>query len=131
MTAEQTRMLKHELRTPINHIVGYSELLLEAATDEGESCITERAKTLQRDGQALASLIDRHLAAFLEAELEGASESLRTAVTPLLAAILATSVPKPSDGAMWNQDFKRIQVAVQKLIMVLELREEDLARSNQ
>ena len=29
MTPEQVRELRHELRTPVNHLIGYAELLLE------------------------------------------------------------------------------------------------------
>ncbi|MDX1395322.1 MAG: protein kinase [Gemmatimonadota bacterium] len=32
---ESSKQLRHELRTPINHIVGYAEMLLEDATDDG------------------------------------------------------------------------------------------------
>lgn len=124
MTAEQTRMLKHELRTPINHIIGYSELLIEAATDEGEDHISERAKILCKDGQTLASLIDRHLADFKEAAPEEASESLRASVTPVLMTILENAEPESNEKAMWSQDFRKIQAAAQKLIVVLDHREE-------
>jgi signal transduction histidine kinase len=123
MTAEQTRMLKHELRTPVNHIIGYSELLIEAAADEGEDRISERAKALCKDGQTLASLIDRHLADFKEAAPEEASESLRTSVTPVLMTILENAEPQSDEKAMWSQDLRRIQAAAQKLIIVLEQRE--------
>jgi len=124
MTAEQTRMLKHELRTPINHIIGYSELLLEEASDEGEDRISERAKTLHKDGRTLATLIDKHLAAFPESALDDASDSLRASVTPVIAAIIENAEPEPNDETMWSQDFRRIQAAAQKLVTVLELREE-------
>ena len=29
MNPEQARELRHELRTPVNHLIGYAELLLE------------------------------------------------------------------------------------------------------
>ena len=29
MSPEEIRELRHELRTPVNHLIGYSELLLE------------------------------------------------------------------------------------------------------
>ncbi len=33
------RRLRHELRTPVNHILGYGELLLEQATDDGDDAL--------------------------------------------------------------------------------------------
>ncbi len=34
LSADLVRQLRHELRTPINHIIGYSEMLEEVAADE-------------------------------------------------------------------------------------------------
>ena len=51
--------LRHDLRTPINHIVGYAELLIEDAEDRG---LAERSAPLAaiRDrGKALLNLVDQ------------------------------------------------------------------------
>ena len=34
------RELRHELRTPINHILGYTEILLEEASEAGLAEVT-------------------------------------------------------------------------------------------
>jgi signal transduction histidine kinase len=31
--------LRHELHTPLNHIIGYSEMLLEDAADDGNAAL--------------------------------------------------------------------------------------------
>jgi len=126
MTAEQTRMLKHELRTPINHIIGYSELLLEAAMDEGEDLITDVARTIQKDGQTLASLVDNHFAAFKGTAPDEVSESLRRAVTPVISAILENAEPRPDVEELWTRDCRRIQAAARKLVLILEPQEEHI-----
>ncbi len=36
-TENQKRQLLHDLRTPVNHIMGYSEMLAEQAADEGDN----------------------------------------------------------------------------------------------
>ena len=38
MTPEEARELRHELRTPVNHLIGYAELLLEE--DELDELLT-------------------------------------------------------------------------------------------
>ncbi len=63
MTADSLKKLKHELRTPINHIIGYSELLMESATEDGSEGMARLAFTIRDTGQNLASIIDRHLLA--------------------------------------------------------------------
>lgn len=117
-------MLKHELRTPINHIIGYSDLLLEAAMDEGEDGITDVAKTLQKDGLELASLVDSHLAAFKEFAPDDASEVLRRAVSPVISSILENAEPGPNVEEPWSRDYRRIQAAARKLVLLLKPREE-------
>jgi signal transduction histidine kinase len=120
MTAEETRMLKHELRTPINHIIGYSELLLEAADDEGENGVSERAKAIHKNGQTLASLVDGQFANF-RGSPELVSAALRPSVTPVIAAILENSGSEFGDAPIWSQDFRRIEAATQKFMTILAL----------
>jgi light-regulated signal transduction histidine kinase (bacteriophytochrome) len=36
LAKQQLAQLRHQLRTPLNHIIGYSEILLEEGVDEGE-----------------------------------------------------------------------------------------------
>ena len=71
--------LRHTLRTPLNHIIGYSELLLEEAGDE-----EERARTFEQLKWAglLAVLL-------LFMVLAGTFESLVHPVTVLSAVPLA------------------------------------------
>ena len=123
MTAEEVRELKHELRTPINHIIGYSELLLESAVDAGEESVTERAKTLHDAGRTLTLLVDTHFATFNEKTLAGAADKLRKEVTPVIAAIVENAKTQMNDGEVWRQDFSRISNAAQKIASVLECQE--------
>jgi len=124
MTAEQARMLKHELRTPINHIIGYSELLLETAIDEGEARVTQQAERIHRDGQRLAALVDSHLAGFTDGSTPEFPEGLRLSLTPVIAAIIANAEPELADELVWTQDLRRIQLAAHKLSLVLDPRGE-------
>ena len=64
------RELRHELRTPINHIMGYSELLLEEAEETGLGGLApERRGEIARFG--LRAMSAGNLAAMLSASLAG------------------------------------------------------------
>jgi signal transduction histidine kinase len=117
MTAEQNRIWKHELRTPLNHIMGYSELLQEGAAEEGEVVVGKRAKMVHEDAQILASLIDHHIAT--APDPRGASEALRDAASPLIAAIMRNAEPQSSDYPLWSRDFGKIKAAAEKLSALL------------
>ena len=50
--------MSHELRTPLNAIIGYSELLVEDATDRGDTTSVEDLEKIQGAGKHLLSLIN-------------------------------------------------------------------------
>jgi signal transduction histidine kinase len=52
--------LLHEMRTPLNHIIGYSELLIDQAQDEGHDALVPDMKRIRAaGGQLLAFINDR------------------------------------------------------------------------
>ena len=54
--------VSHELRTPITSIKGYVELLLDAHAENADPALTEMLRTVQRNGDRLASLAENLLA---------------------------------------------------------------------
>jgi adenylate cyclase len=53
--------LKHRLRTPLNHIIGYSEMLQEEAEDQGEEAFIVNLQQIRAAGQQLLALINDNL----------------------------------------------------------------------
>jgi class 3 adenylate cyclase len=51
--------LRHELRTPINHILGYSEMLLEELDEAGS--LAAELRRIRADGRALLAILERAL----------------------------------------------------------------------
>lgn len=51
------RELRHELRTPINHILGYTEILLEEASDAGWAEVTKDLERVHDAGRELLALV--------------------------------------------------------------------------
>ena len=53
---------RHDLRTPINAIIGYSEMLLEDAEDNGESWASDLER-IRDAGRSLLATVDQTIGA--------------------------------------------------------------------
>lgn len=54
----QLAKIRHELRTPINHIIGYSEILEEDIIELGQLVFLEDIKRIQAAGRSLLQLVN-------------------------------------------------------------------------
>ena len=50
--------LKHDLRTPLNHIIGYCEMLMEDAQDRGEEALIADLQRIHLAGRRLLAIIN-------------------------------------------------------------------------
>lgn len=60
----QTRnwqQVQHELRTPVNHIIGYSELLIELAAEEGQRTLAADLARIRTAARQWLTLMETHL----------------------------------------------------------------------
>ena len=55
--------IRHDLRTPINHIIGFSEILLEEAPGKVPGSFLEDLQKIRAGGGRLLELINQHLSA--------------------------------------------------------------------
>jgi adenylate cyclase len=78
------RGLRHELRTPINHVIGYSELLLEVAEEQGHPDLLADLGKIRAAGAELGALVNESLdAARLQTSLPDTTSLSRDLRTPL------------------------------------------------
>jgi class 3 adenylate cyclase len=54
--------IRHDLRTPINQILGYSELLQEQAEESGQAALVADLQKIQAAARRLLELVEEHLA---------------------------------------------------------------------
>jgi len=54
--------LRHDLRTPLNHIIGYAEMLLEELHDDDKAGVAAGLATLRADARELVTLLNEVLA---------------------------------------------------------------------
>lgn len=121
MNAEDLRRLKHELRTPVNHIVGYSDLLLETAGDSGDYITADLARNLHQSGQILAKLLEKSLLSPLgdidDAQMDALRDSIRPMVKHILDILSAHSMLAAVNSEM--DDLDRIRRAADQLLALV------------
>jgi signal transduction histidine kinase len=91
MESQYLRQLKHDLRNPVNHILGYSDLLAEETQDlddEGASSL----RALHECGEELLREIEQ-ASSLAEDDPERAIEHLRCALRPAVCRVLELSSP--------------------------------------
>lgn len=78
---------RHALRTPLNHIIGYSEMLVEEAVERGASDELSGLREIRGAAQELLKLVQGHLAPSLEYLPENGLARLRQDAAEPLATI--------------------------------------------
>jgi len=121
MNGEDLRRLKHELRTPVNHIVGYSDLLLETAGDSGDYNIADLARNIHESGQALAKLLEKSLLSpsgdMDDAQMDALRDSIRPTVQHILSILSSHSMLAATDSE--KDDLDRIRRAADQLLALV------------
>jgi signal transduction histidine kinase len=115
------RNVKHELRTPVNHILGYSELLLESAQDAGDEILVRQARSIHADGRKLVDLIDKSLASADQIQPEHMNV-IRTSFGAVLDQIVRASTPNSSSQWLGSYagDLEKIRLAARRLTLYLQ-----------
>jgi class 3 adenylate cyclase len=120
----ELRHLRHELHTPLNHIIGYSEMLLEDLTDPGQAALGPGLRRLHHEARRLLVVIDGFLNdARAAADGLDASALAAAAVAPMqsmlatLEALGDEARDAKADAA--SADLDRIATAVRTLAGLL------------
>lgn len=113
--------LIHDLRTPLNHIIGLSEMLLETAEADGMRGLVDGLRTVREAGIELASLLqDKELIALEPApgrEYWPLSEATRAAAGRVLGfADLVLSEEATAEMQPYHQDLTLIRSAGREFV---------------
>lgn len=123
--------LRHELRTPINAILGYSEILLEDAVEQGQSNLFADLENLHTAGTELLALVNTLLD---PAEIERISREpeatsfgtlLHNALHTPTVNVMSCTERLLADATTHNQlhvvsDLQRIHAAAASFLMLIE-----------
>lgn len=117
--------LRHALRTPLNQIIGYSELLMESADESGSTALIPDLKRIHSGGRELLALISDALAAWkIEAgkvDFLALRENLRVPLNSVISltrqSLELVTVAGQTDTA---KDLEKILRAAQNLLTLAE-----------
>ena len=90
LTPAELKELRHELRTPFNAIIGYTEMLQESAEDEGHQALVEGLARLLAGARELLALVNAALATGMvvrAGELARLGAQVKVRLDPLLVQI--------------------------------------------
>jgi adenylate cyclase len=121
VTTDRTTLnhLRHELHTPLNHIIGYSEMLLESATEGSIVGMEPRLRELHEYAQQLMLLVDEVLGRTRkdnEIDLRRLSTEASGPISSIIAAADDLKAQAQQMSAIEvGQDLDRIASAAQTL----------------
>ena len=128
MTIDPVARLRHDLRTPLNHVIGYCEMLLEEIDEFPE--FAEELRLIHRQGHRLLAVVGELLAGAQGAgtRLPPVPPEAEAALRELVAAHDRLRDRAPAVGAdRLLPDLARIGAAVRQLAVLLGLASADAA----
>ena len=114
-------LLRHELVSPINLIVGYCELLTAEAVEIGDASVSEPLQPIRQLGFSMLRSIDAILLHDPQdrsiADIKELAETLMTPATQLVGLCDSVSLATTSDGAAstFAGDLDRIRLAGRRM----------------
>ena len=111
--------IRHDLLTPVNHLVGYSELLAESCEDAGDESGRARSRSLFGLAKQIQAAIDE---AFAKGTVftPGFFGELRRPVNPLIQSILDCADQfQPAEGGI-EEDLQKLRAAAVRLSELLK-----------
>lgn len=121
MEQESYKFFRHQLRTSLNHIVGYSEILQQDARDLGHDDYIDDLKKVNNEAEKLKNLVYRHFdqegKKYNEDEIEQIKKQLYVPIYEIIgtAQVIRQSIPEGEDGYFVN-DLGRIMKSANEML---------------
>ncbi len=114
MTPEEARELRHELRTPVNHLIGYAELLLEE--DDADEADIEALEAVRARAREVLELVPGLLGDGTDgADGAAASAGSVTALIDRVAQLESLTDGLAATSSLPAADIERLSVAAARL----------------
>lgn len=123
--------MRHELRTPINAVIGYSEMLLEDVADQGLESLTPHLERIHAAGKQLLVLVNDLLeqskvdSGLANLGSEDFRNTLGDALSPPAESVLAAGERAREAATLLDQtsmlaDIDRITTAARRFLVLVE-----------
>lgn len=116
--------VRHELKTPINAIIGYSEMLLEETAERGDAAQGLRAdlENIHSAGREMLAIVNDTK---LEIDVENFSSHFRHAIRTMINTVVGYTEmlledAQDSSGETFVSDLMRIQIASKQLFSLID-----------
>lgn len=116
--------VRHELKTPINAIIGYSEMLLEETAERGGAAQGLRAdlENIHSAGREMLAIVNDTK---LEIDVENFSSNFRHAIRTMINTVVGYTEmlledAQDSSGETFVSDLMRIQIASKQLFSLID-----------
>jgi len=124
VTIDPATQLRHDLRTPLNHVIGYAEMLLEDGADRLSDALTTNLRAVLGDARELLTLVNGLLAPAAGGagltDLASARDLVTAPLERLRAAGETLHAHAEADGATdLFPDLDRIRTATHALVVLL------------
>jgi len=125
MIVDLVRALRHQLRTPINHIVGFSEMLQEEAADRGWDVLLPDLERIRLVGRDLTNFVSNTIdIAKVEGGRLNAEQISRDLRTPLESIIgYSQLLQEEAEERGWNEalpDLQKVEHAAKYLTGLID-----------
>jgi adenylate cyclase len=123
MSFDDMAGLRHQLRTPLNHIIGFSEMLLEEAEDEDSPALVPALQLLHEQARELLGRLNALLGA-AASEADYAPQQLEAKLLPSLRRVVeCTDALRVEAAALGTSrirdDVERIAAAAQRFLELI------------
>ena len=116
--------ISHELRTPMNHIIGYSELLIEDADDQQLTALSQELRRVRSLGQELLAIINDTFSTLKAGSqvtrLRQSSTMMQSMVSQIASAVTALQISVKSEHEVFLPDLQKIATATQNFSQLVE-----------
>jgi signal transduction histidine kinase len=114
------RVIKHELRTPINHIIGYSEMLIEDLASGSDAAGLAAMQVVLASGKEMLAMVNAQVSGAGDPESLVSADvlvSLRLAIRGSVERVLVMQLEETSlaRSAMFAADIRKILDATRRL----------------
>ena len=115
LTTEAQAQLRHDLRTPLNHIIGYTEMLLEDATAPEQRAGLEQALAGARSALELINAALGSARRIVPGDVLQLYAALQAPRETIVEAVSSLLIPEPDGDGAFNADLRKILSAADRL----------------